>query len=135
MEKPYLNARWLPTLRPNQLTWAVSYHIHHCFYYYYTANKLLLILLFHNSKSHIKYIKQIYLMCIGNILCVLAPEPTIRSSVEPLDATGSAGNAGVSLLSKMSDSNIHNTVMTLQSIRLLFTTKTQHKILFNSLLH
>ena len=48
-------------------------------------------------------------MCIGNILFVLELEPTIRSNIVPLDAIGSTGNAGVSLLSRMSDINIHNT--------------------------
>jgi len=51
-----LSARWLPTLRPSQSTWAVSplvhcYHLHItvAICYYYSVHKLILILQSHEG--------------------------------------------------------------------------------------
>ena len=42
-----LSARWPPTLRPSQTTWAAIIHIHHRHCYYYSVRKLILILTSH----------------------------------------------------------------------------------------
>jgi len=53
-----LSAGWPPTVRPSQLTWAVSppkigrytIHIHHRQCYYYSARKLILVLPSHGER-------------------------------------------------------------------------------------
>ena len=58
-----LSARWLPTLRPSQTTWAVSSPVG-CYrphppspFYYYSACKLILILLSHGGQTAAKVAK------------------------------------------------------------------------------